>query len=118
MRHDFPTAVDPNPSRTWVHRALDQSNTRFKSARVCSLVPLLRLSLSFAVSSYTHALLFVYFTASHSLVSSLGPLIVYEFRTYLSSNFASLVTSENLESCETELDARSGDYEFIGREDF
>jgi hypothetical protein len=28
------------------------------------------------------------------------------------------VTSENLESCETELDAHSGDYEFIGREDF
>ena len=113
---DFPTAADPNPNSTWMHRALGQSNTRFKSAGI--LQPLLRLSLSLAFSSNTHALLFVYFTASHSLVSNLGPLIVYEFRAHFSSHFASLVTSENLESCETELDARRGDYEFIGREDF
>jgi hypothetical protein len=115
---DFPTTADPNPISTWVHRALDQSNTRFKSAGSLQPRPPSPLSLSLAFSSNTHALLFVYFAASPSLVSNLGPLIVYEFRTHFSSHFASLVTSENLESFETELDARSGDYEFIGREDF
>jgi hypothetical protein len=76
------------------------------------------LFLSLSPPILTLCLLSIYFTASHSLVSNLGPLIVYEFRIHFSSHFASLVTSENLESCETELDARSGDYEFIGREDF